>query len=251
MLELTAVGWIVVLVCGFLVGLSKNGLPGAATPAVVALVYVLGPKASVGFILPVLIMGDICALAYYRRHAVWKIIVRLLPWAVAGILCGFFLLGRISDDFLKILIGVIVIVLLAVDYWRSRSGEDTGVPTRWWFAAVIGILAGLTTMLANAAGPLMIIYLAAMRISKEQYMGSGAWYFFMLNSFKVPFYISLGMITTERFLTGLVLLPAVVAGAVTGIFVLKRIPQKGFIMFAKCVAFVLAIKLLLPWPRQS
>jgi uncharacterized membrane protein YfcA len=247
MLELTAVGWIVAVACGISVGLAKNGLPGAGTPAVVALATIMPAKESVGFLLPVLIMGDICALAYYRRHAVWGILVKLLPWAVVGIVGGYFLLGRISDDLLKKLIGVIVIVLFAVDYWRGRSASDESVPTQWWFAAVIGILAGVTTTLANAAGPLIIIYFAAMRVTKEQYMGTGAWYFFTLNNLKVPFFVSEGIMTMTSFLTGLMLLPAVVTGAVVGILVLKRIPQKGFILFAKIVAVVLAVKLLLPW----
>jgi len=235
------------MACGFSVGLAKNGLPGMGTPAVVALAMIMPAKESVGFLLPILIVGDVCALAYYRRHAVRSILVKLMPWAAAGIVGGYFLLGMVDDRALKITIGAIVIVLFAVDWFRERYKAEESVPTQWWFAAIIGILAGVTTTLANAAGPLIIIYFAAMRVTKEEFMGTGGWYFFLLNSLKVPFFVHRDMITTDSFLTGMTAIPAVVLGAVVGILVLRRIPQKGFAIFAKAVAVVLAVKLLV-WP---
>jgi len=226
-----------------LIGVSKTGIPGLGILAVVLLLEVMPAKASVGFMLPLLIMGDIFAVSYYHRHAVWRHLLRLFPWGVVGVLIGYAALGRVTNQQLRPIIGGIVITLLALDFWRRRKGE-AAVPTQWWFAAGIGVLAGVTTMLANAAGPLIIIYFLAMRLDKMEFIGTGAWYFFCLNCFKVPFFWDRGMITLDSLKADVMLLPAIAVGALAGIFVLKRIPQKWFAAVAKALAFAAAIRLL-------
>lgn len=237
--------WVLVVLYAITVGIAKTGVPGIGLLGVVALItFSEDAKMAVGLMLPLLIVGDLFALAYYRRHAVWRHVLRLLPWAIGGIVIGHQAIGLIDDHLLRRIIGGLTIVLLAADLWRSSRKEKAGVPTQWWFAAVIGVLAGFATMIANAAGPLIIVYFLAMRLEKEQFLGTGAWYFLILNCFKIPFFLHREMITTGTLTAGLVLLPAIAAGAFTGVFLLKRIPQTGFVMIVRVLTLLAAAKLL-------
>ncbi len=142
------------------------------------------------------------------------------------------------------MIGVIVIVMLGVGLWRdlaSRGKAD--VPSAWWFAALAGLLAGATTMLANAAGPVMMVYLLAMRLPKDEFLGTGAWFFAVLNWVKVPFSISLGLITPASLAFDAVLSGAVLAGAVLGILAARRLPQKAFNVSMQVLTFASAVML--------
>lgn len=240
----TASTWVILAIYAFLVAVSKTGVPGLGTMVVILLLYTMPAKMSVGFLLPILIAGDVFAVAYYRRHAVWRHVFRLLPWAVAGIIAGYFLLGYVNDNQLKKVIGLIVLVLLVLETWRNIR-TDSPIPQNVWFAAGVGIVAGIATMMANAAGPLIIIYFIAMRLEKHQFIGTSAWYFLILNSFKVPFMWHREMITWETLQINLLLLPAVAAGAIVGIAILRRLPQKWFIITAKILTVLGAIWLLI------
>ena len=148
----------------------------------------------------------------------------------------------ISDAQLKPIIGVIVVVMLAVNWWRNRAGED--VPTQWWFAEVMGFFAGATTMMANAAGPVMIVYLLAMRLPKVEFVGTSAWFFFIVNWLKVPFSVNLGLINVASIKLGFIMLPFIIIGAVLGIVALKKMPQKVFEITIQVLALAAGIKLL-------
>ena len=237
--------WIILVVAAFFIGFSKTGLPGAGILAIPLFAWVIDARASTGVVLPMLIAGDIFAVAFYRRHADWKHLYRMFPWAVTGIIIGYFALGAVSDQLLRPLIGGIILVLLALSTWRDRmQGENPKIPTHWSFAAFLGLAAGITTMMANAAGPIMAIYLLAMRLPKTVFVGTGAWYFFILNTFKVPFSWHLGLINAESVKLNAVLLPAIVAGALIGLYALKKLPEKLFTRLVQILATAAAVKLL-------
>ena len=244
--EPVAAAWIIVCACAFFVGLSKTGIPGVGILVIPTLAYVMDAKESTGFLLPMLIVGDIFAVAYYRRHAVWKHLVKLLPAAVVGVIIGYRLMGIVNSSQLKIIIGWIIVVLLVVDFWRIRIARgQPKVPTHWSFAVAIGVLGGAVTMMANGAGPLMIIYLLAMRLDKNEFMGTGGWYFLIINCFKVPFSAHLGLITAASLKMDLMLLPLIAAGAICGRPLLKRIPQNAFVVVAKALTLLAAFNLCL------
>ena len=135
--------------------------------------------------------------------------------------------------------------MLCINYWRTRTGgKDVPIPTQWWFAVGLGFMAGVTTMMANAAGPIMVIYLLAMRLPKLEFVGTGAWFFFFVNWLKVPFSTNLELMTVESVKLNFMVLPFIAAGAVIGIFFLKRIPQKSFTAIMQILAAAAAIKLL-------
>jgi len=227
-----------------MIGFSKTGLPGMGILAIPLMAWVLPARASTGVVLPMLIFADFFAVGYYRRFAVWSKLVRLLPWAAVGVFLGYLALGRVNDQQLKPIIGGIVLVMLALNFWRNYGKEDRPVPAWWWFAALFGLLAGVTTMMANAAGPVMVLYLLAMRLSKNEFIGTGAWYFLLVNWFKVPFSAHLGLINNQSLHFNLVLFPLVAFGALGGIKLLKRIPEKIFNHIVQGLEALAAIGLL-------
>jgi len=236
---------ILLLLSGFMIGVSKTGVPGLGMLAIILSAMALPARSSTGIVLVMLICGDIFAVAYYRRSAVWKHLLMIIPWAFCGIVIGYFFLGRINDRQLKPVIAFIILSILALNHWWKNS--DTGnlrIPERWWFAAFLGLLAGITTMMANAAGPIMIIYLLAMGLPKKEFIGTSAWYFFVMNWVKVPFSARLGLINSGSVHLNSMIFPAVAAGALAGIVIMKKIPEKTFSIIVQVLTVAAAIKLL-------
>ena len=240
--------WVVAVVAAGLVGVSKTGLAGLGVLCVSVFALVIpSTKQSTGIVLPLLIFGDLVAVVTYRRHAQWQYLWRLFPWTALGVLAGYFAFGRVNDRQAKLMIGGIVCAMVALHAWRrwqGRSHPDTPPDYGWWFGAAIGVAAGFTTLVANAAGPLMVIYLLAMRLPKMEYVGTGAVFFMLLNWFKVPFMIDLGLITGVSLWFNLVLAPAVLAGAFFGRWLLPRINQKLFETLALALSAAAGLKLL-------
>ncbi len=244
-MDLTLQGWIVVAICALIGGGAKTGIPGLGILAVPLMALVLPARESTGILLGILILSDLFAVVYHRHNARWPYVLRLLPAAFAGIVAGYFGLHVVNDQQLKPIIGGIVLIMLCINYWRTRTGgKDVPIPTQWWFAVGLGFMAGVTTMMANAAGPIMVIYLLAMRLPKLEFVGTGAWFFFFVNWLKVPFSTNLELMTVESIKLNFMVLPFIAAGAVIGIFFLKRIPQKSFTAIVQILAAAAAIKLL-------
>lgn len=241
--------WAVAALAAVLVGVSKGGISGMGFLPVVIFAQVLpSTRQSTGFVLPLLIFGDIVAVLNYRRHTQWSHLWKLFPWTAAGVLAGYFAMGRINDRQAAKLIGLIVVGLVVLHLWRRRqvklAGPGAELEHDWWFAPMIGVLAGFTTLVANAAGPLMAIYLLAMHLPKMEFVGTGAVFFMLLNWFKVPFMVNLGLITTNSIKFNLFLAPAVLIGTFAGRWLLTRINQKWFENLALGLSAVGAMRLL-------
>ncbi|HNS31795.1 MAG TPA: sulfite exporter TauE/SafE family protein [bacterium] len=234
------------MIGGVMIGLSKTAIPGLGMASIPLIATVLPARSSTGIVLILLIFADIFAVLYYRRQALWMHLARLIPWAFMGIIAGYFMLGKIDDRQLKYAIGCLILAMLALNYWREKResrGEPPGILCRWWFAAFLGLVAGAATMMANAAGPILVVYLIAMRVPKNKFIGTAAWYFFILNWVKVPFSMNLGFINGDSMKLTFYILPSVAAGAVGGIFILKKIPEKAFNKAVKILTAAAALKL--------
>jgi uncharacterized protein len=230
--------------CALLVGFTKTGVPGLGLLVVPLMAQIFPAKESVGALLPLLIVGDVFAVAYYRRHAHWDKLVGLFPAVAVGFAAGYFLMDRISNAQLKPLLGGLVLVLLALEVARQRLKWDH-VPSKWWFVWLIGALAGFTTLIGNAAGPIMIIYLLSRGLNKEEFMGTGAWYFLIVNTAKVPLQYSLQWIGKNTLFFDLTMIPFVVAGALFGRWVMPKIPAGPFVLLARVLAGLAAVSLFL------
>jgi len=254
---LTPEQWMIGLVAALTVGITKTGLPGVGILIVPLMAIVFGGRLSVGATLPLLIFGDIFALMWYRQHARWDNLRGLLPWVGIGIVVGVGLLwytgsrgGRV--DWLNIIIGVLVLVMMAVSLARRYWGDKL-VPTSLAGLVSTGIMAGFSTTVSNAAGPIMTIYLSGMvRLSKNEFMGTSAWYFFIFNLTKLPLYVFLSlilpanpMVKTTTLLFDLTMLPVIIIGAFIGKWLLPRIPEKLFSNVIMILATIAALKLIL------
>jgi uncharacterized membrane protein YfcA len=239
--------WALGALGAFLVGLSKTGIPGLGILNIAFFALAFPARESVGLVLVILICGDIVAVTTYRRDASWPHLLRLFPWAAAGIVAGYFALGRVDDWQMRHLIGIILLCLVVFQYVRSRRSPLLGSeaqPPRPWLAPIAGITAGFTTMVANAAGPVMVLYLLAMRLPKILFIGTAAWYFLLLNLFKVPFSASLGLINPASLGVSLLLGPFAMLGALIGRPIAERLNQRLFELFALALTFIAALLML-------
>ena len=225
--HLQAWQWALGAVCAVFVGVAKTGMPGFGISAIPLMVFTVGDaRASAGWLLPILCVADLFAIAYYRRHAYARRLFDLAPWVLlwgwsAG--CSHSASARSR-----------------LRRWWGPSCSDAGrslgppatpdrpVPADWHHGARYGLAAGFATTVANAAGPVMNVYLLSKRLPKEEFIAAGAWFFFLVNLSKLPLYGKLGMISTQSLLFDACMLPAVAAGAVLGRGVMKRLPQHVF-----------------------
>lgn len=236
--------WAILVFGAFLIGVAKTGIAGLGVLTVALYANILPPKQSTGMILPMLVCADIVAVVTYRRHASWNHLWRLFPWVVPGVLAGYFAMGRVDDNQVRHGIGAILVVMVALHLWRQRSNAEGTLPHTMWFAAVTGLLAGFTTMVANAAGPIMTLYLLAVGLPKLEFLGTGAWYFLIINVGKLPLSQHLGLITPDTLLFNLKLVPVVAAGAWLGRWVVPRISLLWFERLALAMTLVAALRLL-------
>lgn len=237
--------WVVAVLGALLVGVAKTGITGLSLLFVALFAAIMPARQSTGVVLPLLITGDIVAFFLYRRHAKWSHIWRLVPWAAAGVVIGALALGRMDDHQSRVAIGVIVVGLAALHVIRRARVPDVEEPHPRWYAWVMGILAGFTSLVSNAAGPLMVIYLLAMRLPKMEYMGTGAAFFLLMNLFKFPFMVGIGLITRDSLMLNLALAPAVIVGAMLGRWILGRINQRLFENIALGLTLVAGARMLL------
>ena len=250
MILLTGWQWALVCLAAFLFGVSKTGIAGINVLAIAIFASVLPARESVGAVLISLLAGDVVAVTSYRHDATWRHLWRLFPWAGLGVVIGAFAIGRIADAGVRRMIGGILLVLIVLYLARQRSaqnGEAEVAPfTRYpWLTGMTGVLAGFTTMVANASGPIMVLYLLALRLPKVTFIGTSAWFFLFLNLFKLPFSVGLGLVNPNSLAVSLRLVPFTVAGALVGRPLLRHINQRRFERLALALTFVASVRLLL------
>ena len=240
----TTLQLVILMIAAVLIGINKTGLPGLGLLPVVMLANTFPVGLSTGIQLGMLALADLPAAWYYRKTVNWKQLVRLIPMALVGIFCGFLVLRMVPKESLKPLIATVILVLCIFGLAKNYIFRDKEkIPTDWWFAALFGLLAGFTTQVANAAGPVMAIYLIAMRFEKKEYMGTAAWYFLILNWTKVPIFAFEGRITMASVRADLAMIPLLLAGAAIGIWLLKKMPQKVFEKVVLILSALAAVKL--------
>jgi uncharacterized membrane protein YfcA len=245
--------WALAGACALLVGTAKTGVPGLGILVVPLMVYVISdPLFAPGALLPLLIAADVFGVFYYRRHASAWALWHLIPWVAIGLIAGRMVMVRLTDrDAFAFLIGAIVLAMVAVHLARKRI-PDQAIAADWRRGAVFGMIAGFATTTANAAGPVMNVYLLSMALPKDQFMGTGAWFFLIVNCAKVPVYLSLPtpIITGATLAFDACLLPGIVLGALCGRRIYERIPQKSFEWVVLTLTAVGGIMLLLPKLRE-
>ena len=235
----------VALFAAFCIGLSKSGFSGISMVSVFLLADLYGSKASVGLALPLLIAADLMAYPAFIKHGSWKPVWRLLGPTLVGLGIGWWLLGWIPDQAARRVIGGCVLFMVVLQVSRRwKSGFFDRCVESWGFGMGAGILGGFATMLANAAGPVIQLYLTARKVPKMELIGIGARFFLLINLLKVPLNARLALITPDSLMENARLFPAVVVGIFSGKWLIRHVPQAAFEWMIVAFSLLAALRLL-------
>jgi len=230
--------FLLAVICSLLLGIAKAGVKGIAPLIVSGLALVYGAKESTGILMPLLICGDIFAVIYYKNHVQWGYIKSLIPWMIIGVLIGVIGGEYLSEDYFKYGMAFIILSSVSLMYlWDKKKNKKA--PTHWFFAGSMGLLAGFTTMVGNLAGAFSNIYFLAMRLPKNDFIGTAAWLFFIINLFKVPFHIVVWKtINFNSIIISIKLIPFVLIGLLLGVLLVQKIKNE---YYRKLILFFTAI----------
>ena len=244
--SLTLSQWAVLALSALCIGMSKTGVQGLMLLIVPYMALAFGAKESTGVILPMLCMADIIAVVYYKRIADWRMVVKLLLTAIVGFFVAIAVDKMVPVGQFRQLMGWTLALALVVMIWSEVFGKENRWMNRWWYSAIFGLLGGFTTMIGNAAGPVMSVYLLSMRKGKMEYIGINAWFFLVVNLLKVPLQIlAWDNITWASFSLNLAMLPVIGLGALVGIRIVKLFPEMAFRRFIQAVTILSVILMLI------
>ncbi len=237
--ELDAWQWALGLVSALAIGAAKTGIPGLGSFITPLMVLAVGDaRYAAAWTLPILSTADVFAVLYWRRHADARKLISLIPWVAVGMAGGAVALG-LSERVLRRVIGVVVVLMLAAHIQRKRHAQSqvAGRPSLY------GIGAGFASTIANAAAPVMNMYLLSRRLTKEQFVATGAWFFLVVNLAKVPIYSWYHLFSRTSLVFDAFMIPAVVCGAFTGLWIVHRVPQRVFEVLIVVLTAISAIVL--------
>jgi uncharacterized membrane protein YfcA len=235
--EPSVINWALIAIAAFVNGLSKAGVKGIDMMNITIMAIVFGGKASTGVVLPLLCTADVMAVLYYHRHAQWNHFWKLLPWMVIGILIGVYVGKDLDEAVFRRMMSVIIMLTIGTLVWLETR-RDIYIPGNKLFAAGMGLFSGFATMLGNLAGAFANIYFLATRMLKNDFIGTTAWIFLVINFFKLPFQVIYWKnITASSLRIDLYLLPALLIGFYTGIKIVAKIKDDTY----RKVVFVLTL----------
>jgi uncharacterized membrane protein YfcA len=239
---MSGLDWALVILATLLLGIGKSGIKGLGAVIVTLMAIVFGGKASTGILMPMMITADVFAVIYYHRHTQWFFLKKLLPMMVVGVLLGVWLGNDISEALFKQIMAVFILLTVLIMIWMDRT-KTFGIPKHWAFSSFMGLLSGVTSMIGNLAGSFASIYLLAIRLPKNEFIGTAAWLFFIINVFKLPFHVFVWKtVNTATLQLNLILAPAIVIGFFLGIKLVKRINND---LYRKLVLLVTAVGALI------
>ena len=209
--------------------------------AVPLLALVFGGQLSSGILLPMLCLADVMGVLYYHRHASWYHLRKLFPWAALGTVLGTVVGGVIDDETFRIVMAVIIVISVVIMIWLERAHREE-IPDHKWFASLTGVAGGFTSMIGNLATSVVAIYFLTMRLPKNAFIGTTAWFFLVINWFKVPFHVFIWeTITWNTFLLDLATLPFIGVGAFLGIIIVRKIKDRAYRWFIIAMTLVAAM----------
>src|SRR5438128_1372430 len=237
--ELATWQWILGLFSALAIGIAKTGMPGISTMVAPLMVLMVGDaRHAAAWTLPILSTADIFAVIYWRRHADARKLFSLIPWVAVGMAGGALALS-LSEQALRRMVGCVVILMLVVHIARKRNpqGQVAGSPSFY------GIVAGFASTIANAASPVMNVYLLSRKLSKEQFVATGAWFFLVINLAKIPIYSWHHLFSRTSLGFDLFMVPVVLCGAVAGLWLVHRVPQRVFDILIVALTAISAVVL--------
>ncbi len=243
--QLSLFNWFLLVIAAIGIGITKSGFSGVSLLHVLVFAHVFGAKASTGVVLPMLIVGDVLAMFMFGKHADWVYVRRMMPPALVGVVLGWLLMHRLSETLYRPITGCIILLLASMQLARLRNEEWLAdIPHSHSFAWAMGITVGITTMLANAAGPVFGLFLISIGLPKKEFVGTAAWFFLILNVIKIPLSWNLGLIGEQSLLINVMLAPLIYLGLIAGRSIAKRISQQSFERVILVLSIVAALQLL-------
>lgn len=230
----------------FLIGVSKAGFAtGLGMLTTPLLATAMHAHQAIGVVLPLLIASDLATLALFRRH--WR--VELIRWpllgALLGIALGMLLVKSVPDNALKFTIGcagfTLTTLLIVRNIWYPARAYAPGRVQ----GSAVGTVAGFTSTLAHAAGPIMALFLMAQKVDKAAFVATNGLFFTLNNLLKLPPYIGSGLVNATTLKLGLHFLPTVLAGVVSGWLLNRLLPQKHFNLIIYLLLFATSLHLII------
>ncbi|MDF1754825.1 MAG: sulfite exporter TauE/SafE family protein [Verrucomicrobiales bacterium] len=230
----------------FCLGIAKTGFPGLALVNILIIAECFGAKASVGIILPLLILCDVIVYPLFRQYSSWSKVWPLLPPTLAGLAIGYFLLDAIDDSTARKVIGGIILVMVVLQLFREyQKSFLENLPASKFFLSGSGLAIGVSTMVANAAGPVYSIYALVHKMAKHDFLGVGARFFLLVNLIKVPLLGNLSLINADSLKLNLLLIPGIVAGIFSGKKLIHLVPQRIFEWLLYLFSLIAGLRLLI------
>ncbi len=233
-----------VFIVALFIGMAKTGVHGAGMMSVPILANVFGGQLSSGIMLPILVLADVMGVWYYHRHASWQHLKILFPWAAIGVVLGTITGSYINDSVFKVIMAITIVISVIIMVWLESHKEE--VPHKKWFGAATGVAGGFTSMVGNLANSVMAVYLLSIRLPKNSFIGTTAWFFLVVNWFKVPFHVFVWhTITLKTVWLSLITLPAIILGAILGIYIVGKLSERIYRWFIITMTLVAALFMMI------
>lgn len=241
------IGWALYFVCAVLIGMSKTGIQNIGTLAVPLFAFLFGAKYSTGIVLILLCIADFIAVVYYRKEFLWGEIRKLLPASLFGLIVGLLLGNYINDSLFKLLIGICIIVGVGIMIWLEKTSrqKQEKLTKNKWYSPVFGFVLGFSTMIGNAAGPALSVYMLSKRLHKISFAATSAWFIMILNFTKIPLQAFVWHnLTWAGFYLNLFAIPFILLGGFIGIKIVKILPEREFRLLIMTLVVISAILLM-------
>ncbi len=238
--------WALYFLCAMFIGMSKTGILNIGTLAIPFFAMLFGARYSTGIVLILLCFADIVAVVYYRKAFLWSEVKKLLPMALTGLLAGLVLGRYIDDRTFKIWISFCILLGVGIMLWTENSNRWSGLVKKRWYSPVFGFIMGFSTMIGNAAGPALSVYMLSKKLDKITFTATAAWFIMILNFTKIPLQLFFWHnLTLEGFILNLMALPFILLGGFLGIKILKVLPEKRFRQIIVAMVIISAVFLIL------
>ena len=235
--------YLVAIPAVILFGLSKGGFSGLSTLGMPMLSLVASPVRAAAIVLPILIVQDWVSVWAFRRDYSLRNLIILTPSAMIGVGLGWLLAARVSEDAVRLAIGVISIAFVVYMLIRDRLGrapvEKPGVPS----GVLWGSLSGFTSFVSHAGAPPFQVYVMPQYLKPRIFAGTATMFFAAVNLLKLPGYFLLGQLSPDNLIVSAWLLPVAVLSTFAGVWLVRRVSADRFYAVILALTFLIGVKL--------
>lgn len=236
--------WVLYFLCAMFIGMSKTGILNIGTLAIPIFAMLFGARYSTGIVLIMLCFADLVAVIYYRKEFIWHEVKKLLPMAITGLVVALVVGNYVDDKAFRVLISACILVGVGIMLWTND--KPTEMVNRSWYSPVFGFLMGFSTMIGNAAGPALSVYMLSKRLDKVAFTATAAWFIMILNFTKIPLQLFYWEnLSLKGFILNVMALPFILLGGYLGIRLLKIIPEKQFRQVVVAMVIISTLFLLI------